>query len=816
MMIGRTVSHYRILEKLGEGGMGEVFLAEDMKLERPVALKFLPKHLTADKEARERFEREAKAAAALNHSNIVTIYEIGEHEGQVFIAMEYVEGQTLKELIVVNRSPSTPSSGTFRAVHPSPIASSPLPRAQVIEIATQIASGLAAAHARGIVHRDIKPQNILVDKDNHVKILDFGLAKLKGVSSLTKESSTLGTIYYMSPEQTMGKDVDQRSDIWSLGVLLYELLTEKLPFKGDYEQAVIYSILNEEPGSVTSIRNDAPAEFDRILDKALAKEPEDRYQHADDLLVDLKHLKRDSRPDRKPAKPAPAFVRRKSRHWMKWGIPAAVILLAAIAAILFFIPREKPGPAAKPAAIEARQGDWTNSIAVLPFRDFSSKKDQEYFCNGMTDAIIGRLARIPELKVIAATSVMRYKETAKDIKEIGRELQVENILEGTLQREGDQIRLSAQLISAENGFHLWADTYDRKLDKVFAIQDEISQAIAAALQIKLSETTRSAMKADPTRNLKAYEHSMRGQNLVTSYLLSRREADFTAAVDSFQRAIEADPGLVQAYDGLAWAYMNHSEISGNESEVALALKYCEAAYRLDPNLAEANTGLGWIRFAAGDIDGAYRFFRRALAFNPNIMPVNHIIGLFLSNLGLAEPAMHFIERAMQLDPAYFFSPYVKSRLLQMTGNFAGAEELLRKLIRLVPNDAQALSGYAQLLIKTGRAEEAYPLLERADKATPIEPLVQNLRALYWAARGDRERALQSMPEPKATVYAMLGMKEEALALMEREITAGKPYFYLDLLHSPLYDKLRAEPRFQAILRQQLAVHEERMRKYGNW
>ena len=462
------------------------------------------------------------------------------------------------------------------------------------------------------------------------------------------------------------------------------------------------------------------------------------------------------------------------------------------------------------------QGEWTNSIAVLPFRDFSSKKDQEYFCNGMTDAIIGRLARIPELKVIAATSVMRYKDTAKDIKEIGRELQVKNILEGTLQKEGDQIRLSAQLISAGSGFHLWADTYDRKLDKVFAIQDEISQAIAAALQIKLSEATRSAMKADPTRSLKAYEHLMRGQNLVTSYLLSRREADFTSAIDNFHKAIEADPGLTQAYAGLAWAYMNHSEVTGNESEVSMALKFCEAGYRLDPNLAETNAGMGWIRFVAGDIDGAYRHFRRAMTINPNSMPVNHIIGLFLSNLGLAGPSMRFLERSMQLDPAYFYSQYVKARILQTTGDFAGAEKLLHRIIRLVPDDAEALTGYVQLLIKTGRANEAYPLLERAEKATPIEPLVQNVRALYWAARGDRERALQNMPEPKATIYAMLGMKEEALALMEKEIAAGKPYLYLDLLHNPLYDKLRVEPRFQAILRQQQLVHEERMRKYGKW
>ncbi len=797
-MISKTISHYRIVEKIGSGGMGEVYKAEDTKLERQVALKFLPKAMTADPDARARFEREAKAAAALNHPNIVTVHEISEHEGQVFIAMEYVEGKTLKEIIAGNLAPSS--------LHPMSIS-------QVIDIAIQVCEGLAAAHEKGIVHRDIKPQNIVVHRDNRVKILDFGLAKLKGISSLTKESSTLGTVHYMSPEQTMGKEVDHRTDIWSLGVVLYEMLTGTPPFKATYDQAVIYSILNEEPAMATTIRKDIPPEFDRILEKALAKEPEERYQHAEDLLVDLRHLTRDSRPDRRPA---PAAPRRKIRRWLRWGIPAVVVLLAAITAILIFSPQGKPGPAAKPAAAEARQSEWTNSIAVLPFRDFSSKKDQEYFCNGMTDAIIGRLARIPELKVIATTSVMRYKDTAKDIKEIGSELQVANILEGTLQKEGEQIRLSAQLISAGNGFHLWADTYDRRLDKVFAIQDEISQAIAAARQLMLNEATRSAMKADPTRSLKAYEHFLHAQSQVSTYLLSRQEADFTSAITSLHRAIEADPNFAQAYSGLAWAYNNHREVTGNENEAPLVLKYIEAGYKINPDLCETNAGMGWLLFEAGDYDGACRHFRKAMALNPNSHPVNHVIGLFLSTLGLAEPALRFIERAMQLDPAYFYSPYVKSRILQMTGDLAGAEAMLLKAVDMVPDDPETLTGYAQLLIKTGRAEAAFPMIEKAEKASPIEPIVQNVRALYWAARGDRKRARQSMPEPKATVYALLGMKKEALDLIEKEIAAGKTYLYLDLLNNPFYDTLRAEQRFQAILKRQQAAHEERMRKYGSW
>ena len=810
IMIGQTVSHYKILEKVGEGGMGEVYLAEDTKLKRQVALKFLPRQMTADPEARERFEREAQAAAALNHPNIVTVHEIGEHEGQVFIAMEYVEGQTLKDLISVGAIRESPSSGDL----PLPITPRPLPITQVLDIASQIASGLAAAHAKGIVHRDIKPQNILVDKDGRVKILDFGLAKLKGVSSLTKESSTLGTIHYMSPEQTMGKDVDQRTDIWSLGVVLYEMLTGKLPFKGDYDQAVIYSILNEEPKKATEIRKDIPPEFDRILEKALAKESEDRYQHVDDLLVDLKHLKRDSRPDRQPA---PAAPRRKTRRWTRWGIPAAVVLLAAIAAILFFIPKGKPGPAAKPAATEASQGEWTNSIAVLPFRDFSSKKDQEYFCNGMTDAIIGRLARIPELKVIATTSVMRYKDTTMDIKEIGRELQVETHPRGHAaeggrpdppQRPTDQRRNRLPPL----GRHLRPQAGQ---DLRHPGRDLAGHRRGAADQAERGDPQRHEGRPDPQpEGLRALparpEPGDRLSPLPPRSRLHRRRRQLPPG---HRGRSQLRPGLLRAGLGVQQPPRGHRQ----RERIAPGAEILRGRLPARPEPVPRPTP-AWAGCASPPATSTAPIAISAGPWpsTPTSCRSTTSSASSCRISGWPGRPCASSSASMQLDPAYFYSPYVKARILQMTGDFAGAEELLRRILRLVPDDPEALTGYVQLLIKTGRAEEAYPLLERAQKATPIEPIVQNLRALYWAARGDRKRALQSMPEPKATVYAMLGMKEEALGLMEKEIAAGKTYLYLDLLHNPLYDKLRAEPRFQAILRQQQSVHEERMRKYGNW
>ncbi|HSQ34681.1 MAG TPA: serine/threonine-protein kinase, partial [Candidatus Binatia bacterium] len=350
--------------------MGEVYLAEDTKLKRQVALKFLPEQLTTEKEARERFEREAQAAAALNHPNIVTVYEIGEHAGQVFIAMEYVEGQTLKEMI----------SGSVGANNysPLPLAPRPLPLAQVLDIATQIASGLAVAHAKGIVHRDIKPQNIVISSGGTVKILDFGLSKLKGVSPLTKESSTLGTVHYMSPEQTMGKGVDHRTDIWALGVVLYEMLTGQPPFKGDYEQAVIYSILNEEPEGASKSRKDIPPEFDRILEKTLAKEPAARYPSMTDIAKKLER-----------------------------------------------IAKEDP---------EGAEKEILPSIAVLPFVNMSADAENEYFSDGLAEEIINGLSRLHNLRVVARTSAFAFKGKNLDIREIGRKLNVLAILEGSVRK----------------------------------------------------------------------------------------------------------------------------------------------------------------------------------------------------------------------------------------------------------------------------------------------------------------------------------------------------------------------------------------------
>jgi len=790
-MIGKTIAHYRIIEEIGRGGMGEVYKAEDTKLRRTVALKFLPPELTRDAEAKQRFLHEARTAAALNHPHIVTIHEINEHEGQVFIAMEYVEGQTLKDLISSCRPPSTANR---------------LPIPQVLDIATQISSGLAAAHEKGIVHRDIKPQNILVDKNNHVKILDFGLAKLKGVSSLTKESSTLGTVHYMSPEQTMGKDVDHRTDIWSLGVMLYEMITGQPPFKGDYEQAVIYSILNEEPGSLTSIRKDAPPEFDRILEKALAREPEDRYQHMDDLLVDLKHLKRDSRPDRKPA--APAAIRRKTRRWTRWGIPAALILLAAIAVILFFIPKGKPGTTTETTTVRTDKAAWTHSIAVLPFKNLSDSREDEYFSDGITDDIIAQLSKISDLKVISRTSVMRYKGTGKSVPEIGKELNVGTVLEGSVRHAGNQVRIVAQLIDALDEGHLWANTYDKEMTQIFAVQSDVAQKIANALQAKLSPGEKERIETRQTGNPEAYELYLKGR----FHWNKRTIPDFQKAIVYFRNAVEKDPSYALAYAGLADSYYLMADYGYPTKEYYQKAREAAAkALAINSNLAEVHAVLGAIKESQYDWASAESEYRRAIEINPNYPIAYHWYSQFLCEQGRFDEALAEARRAVELDPLSLIINTNLGVTLNCMRRLDQAIKQFKKGIELDPNFPWSYLCLGNVFESQGKLDEAIREYEKAKLlSADYLPMLGDIGRSF-ARAGRREDALEALRELDeyskkgyavsfaiANVYYGLEDRDKTFAWLEKSIQDHETG--ISNIIDPLYDGLRSDPRYTVLMK----------------
>ncbi|MEN8152869.1 MAG: protein kinase [Acidobacteriota bacterium] len=778
-MINKTVSHYKILEKLGEGGMGEVYLAEDTKLKRKVALKFLPGEFTnvganGDSPV-ERFHREAQAAATLNHPNIVTIYEINEHEDQTYIAMEYVDGQTLKELVAGDWGPSD----------------SQLPIAEVINYAIQICEGLKCAHEAGIVHRDIKPQNIIINKEGQVKILDFGLAKLKGVSQLTKESSTLGTIHYMSPEQAMGKDVDHRTDIWSLGVILYEMLTGELPFKGDYDQAVIYSILNEEPEPVAEIRSGLPGELERIIKKALVKDPSKRYQHPDDLLVDLKNIKKGSKTDLTEIKKK--FSVRKIQKSRR--INFAMILLLSLIIIVggYFIFTGKREGVTTEKYINGTK--WKNSIAVLPFVDMSSGNDHEYFCDGMTEDIITKLTRINKLKVISRTSVMRYKNTKKDIRKIGKELDVKTILEGSVRKEKERIRVTAQLINIKDGSHLWAETFDRKLENIFDLQDEVSKSIAEALELQFRPGTSSV---DKPKNFSAYDYLLKMRHWTNIYVISESEDDFRKVLEYAEKALEVDPDYVNIYASLAYAYETHYVNTNLLKDRELVIKNCLIAYRLDPNLSETNVAIGYVYFQQGQHEKTAFHFKKAISLDPNSPEIQHVVGIVLYNSGLYKKAIKYFKKAMELNPFFVYSPLMIGRSYGNLGETDKALLYYNKTLSLAPANLDYQALRINILIMNKRYEEAEGCLKEAEKTEPENSLIRTSKAFLFAAEGKKKEALSIKKISKwrkAQLYSLLGMMDEAFKMIDEDSESS----YIRLLKYPFYKNFRRDPRYQKIL-----------------
>ncbi|KPJ61497.1 MAG: hypothetical protein AMJ46_02155 [Latescibacteria bacterium DG_63] len=656
-MIGKEISHYRILEKLGEGGMGVVYKAEDTNLKRTVALKFLPSQLTRDPEAKERFVREARAASTLDHPNICTIYEIDEAEEQTFMAMACIEGQTLKEKIE----------------------SGPMELEEVTSTAIQVAEGLQEAHEKGIIHRDIKSANIMLTPKGQAKIMDFGLAKLAGETRLTRTGITMGTVAYMSPEQGRGEEMDERSDIWSLGVVMYETATGRLPFDADYEAAVVYAILNEDPKSITELRPDAPIELEHIIMKAMAKNPDDRYQTAGELLADLRALIRDEEV-----------------------------------------------AAAKPRLKVARQ--IGKSIAVLPFTSLSDSKEDEYFSDGTTEDIITQLSRIGELKVISRTSVMKYKNSEKSIREIGRELSVATVLQGSVRRAGDRVRIVSQLVDARTDEHLWAETYDREMKDIFAIQSDVAQNIATALRAKLSPTVKMRLERKPTENLEAYDYYLKGREYYYRY----RKQDNENAIELFKKALDLDPNYALAYAGLGDAYGQRTGRFGLEASwLDEAIEISQKALSIDPSCPEAYKALGLAYMAKGKRHKALEAYEKAVELNPNFYPAVGNIATTNFALGEYGEALKWSKKAVSLNPTFAFAYSNVGYVYMSLDNYEEAENWFRKALELQPDLTYAHREFVYLYLARGEHENAR---KHSQKALSIAP--DDVDSLLWA--GDTE------------------------------------------------------------------------------
>lgn len=735
-MIGKTISHYKILEKLGEGGMGQVYKAEDTKLKRIVALKFLPHHLVAGKSIKERFFHEARAASALNHPNIITIYDIHEEDGEVFLAMECVDGVLLSDKLK----------------------DGPLKQQELISIATGIADGLNAAHNAEITHRDIKSENIFITKDGLAKIIDFGLAKQKGMSQITQDGSTLGTQGYMSPEQVQGVEADRRSDIFSFGVVLYQMATGKLPFEGEHEAAVLYSIVNEAPIPVTTHNPNIDAELQRIINKALEKDVKDRYQHADDLLADLRKLKKSSTP--KPTKAKPP----------KWRILLYILGVVSIGLSLYltFIKKD---------TLPTEHVLGSKSIAVLPFTAIDRTEESEIFSEGIHDDILSQVAKISDLIVIGRTSVLKYKGTKKSLSEIAQELGVKTLLEGSVRRSGEKVRIVAQLIDADTEGHIWTETYDRDYADIFAIQSDVAQKIAVALQATLTLEEKQSINEIPTDNLEAYEFYQQGKIIFYKHWALE---NFESALTLFEKAIELDPDFVMAYSMLCVTHLSiywYLEQLPNEhlQSAKLAL---EKAIALDPDIPDVHLAQGYYYYwGSRDYKNALKHFEQAIESQPNNSDLLAAIGFVKRRMGEWDTALEYLIDASNLDPQKSSIAWEAGITAEHMRNWKVMEQFLIRATLINPQNIRAYFRSVGLAVNgKGDLEEGRKIVEKALKYNDPKELVR-LRAYVEYMNRNYQQALEICNEYRNTniiddSIILLYKSRIALALNQRDLATS--------------------------------------------
>ena len=729
-MIGRTISHYKILEKIGEGGMGVVYKAEDLKLQRPVALKFLPARALGDPEATERFLREARAAAALQHPNICTVHEIDEEEGQTFIVMAYIDGRELADEIAEGR----------------------LPIARALDLATQIAQGLQEAHNNGTVHRDVKPANIMVTSQGRAVVMDFGLAQLaSSKAKLTREGSTVGTSAYMSPEQMGGETVDRRTDIWALGVVFYEMLAGALPFRGEYEQAIQYSIVYEAPEPLKEARPDLPADIEVIIEKVLAKKPDGRYQGLGELIADLQAAKAALSSSvaaafsadagqpvatGSPAVPETITGRRTGRL----VLAGACVVAIALAAWFTRAPNAPTPESGKSTMTMPADMRDLPSVAVMPFVNVSGNPDSDYFSDGMTDELINSLGRVHGLRVIGRSSVFRLKDRGLDVGEIGEMLSVDSVLEGTVRMADGRTRITAQLINVEDGFQLWSGQFeDMKMMDTFDIQDQVARAIVENLRVELMVESDAPMVERGTENEEAYHFYLVGRQQLEKY----SEDGYRKGIRAFQQAIEKDPDYADAYGGMARGY-NTLGLAGYAFPRETIPKAKEAALRaleIDPNHVQSLYSLGWVLASyEWDWEEAGEVWRRALALAPGNAEIQFGYGQYLHMLRRLDEALAAAERAVALDPARADPRAGLCNVLRHVGRYEEAKQTARRLIEVYPDRPEGFLQLGAALLSTNEFQEAENAFARGAALTAGSAYHEGLLGAVYAFGGHEEQA----------------------------------------------------------------------------
>ena len=730
-MIGEMISHYKILEKLGEGGMGVVYKAEDTKLDRFVALKFLPAHLIDDEKALSRLLKEAKAASKINHPNVCTIHTIEEYENTHFIVMEYVDGETVK----------------------NKIKDEPLTINETVEYSVQICKALKAAHDKGITHRDIKSENIMINTDNMVKVMDFGLAKLKDEARLSRTSSTAGTIAYMAPEQIKGDDIDHRADIWAFGVVIFEMLTGKFPFKGEYESAMSYSIVNTDPEPITEFKKDIPFNLEQVIYKSLEKDISSRYQSIQEVLSELKKI----------------------------------------------------------PSITAKEPEQEKSIIVLPFVNMSPDPDQEYFSDGLTEEIITDLSHINDLLVISRSSAMTFKGTNKKIKEIAKEVNVQYVLEGSVRKAGNNLRITAQLIDASTDDHLWAEKYKGTLDDVFDIQEKVSRSIVDALKVKLIPKEDIQITERPINNIAAYECYLKANVEIYKFT----EDGLNRGMRYLQNALDIMGDNALLYSGMGYAILNLVNIGvKQEEDLAKSEEIAKKALAIDPEFPKAHAVLGWIAMWENPRQVIHHF-KKALSISPDDeFALQGLAVFYVQIVGGISAAIPVYERLVQIDPLHFTTNWLQGGIHFYNGEYNLALSPWRRLYDLNPENPIIQFYYALTMAYLSQMEQAFLIIDQGANATPSNAFTKQGLILKHAILNDKDRVFQEMTSDfqktcqrdvtfshhLAGIFALLGAKKEALDWLENAVDRGFINYPLLAERDPFLENIRGEERFKNLIK----------------
>jgi serine/threonine protein kinase/tetratricopeptide (TPR) repeat protein len=766
-MIGKTISHYRVTAELGRGGMGAVYQAEDTRLHRTVALKFLPAELTEDADARTRFVHEAQAASSLKHHHIGTIHDIDQSgDGRVFMCMDLYEGGSLKDRI----------------------AAGALDVDDALRLAAQVADGLSAAHEAGIVHRDIKPANILLTARGEAVIADFGLAKLSGRTQVTKTGTTVGTAAFMSPEQTQGATVDHRSDTWSLGVVLYQMLTGKLPFQGDHDAALAYGIVNADPPPLSVHRADVPSDVQPIIDKCLAKNPADRYQSAAELRDEIRAVV--------PAAPSSGGTQTVKNGQRKRNLALGVAsilfgIAVVVIAVRFLVPESVVVPNGKPR------------LAVLPFDNLGTPED-EYFADGMTDELISRLGHINSLTVISRTSVMGYKGTGKSISEIADELAVDAVVEGSVLLIGGRVRITTRLIDARNDDLKWSNTYERPTTDIFVTQSNVALSVVDGLKATLTPQEAERLETPGTENVEAYNLYLKG-----SYFANKHtEEGFHTAIEYYEQAIAIDPHFAQPYFGLAGCYRS-LPIYGHmapEEALPIARRYAQKALDIDPNSASALYSLVRLREldADWDIEEIENGFRRVIELYPSHVNAHGSYGFWLMRMNRCDEAAEEMKRSRELSPLNTLIHQNSGEVLYYCRRYEESIKASRLAIELDPDHLQAHLFLGLALFATGKREEAVTEVNRSRSSSPD---VATWIGAAYGSMGMRDEALAVLNESLesieekwvsrfgiAVTYFSLGHNDEGFEWLQRAYDDRDPRLGYLGMH-PAFDNVKSDPRY---------------------